>query len=206
MLLAIIAVFLATGTAHTETNMFGCFMRTYDKAHLAKHPDQLVTGVRLHIYPAPPETGSAATWLKIEARVRGRDVTLTNSAVCREGEPSIRPKYFPPDAKWCFVECDGGGVGVASRGDHIMMYLSEILMDVKRDYATCSAERESPTLSFYRQTKTTTYLGSIASTSATARIWSDNDRPPLHARRRCAVSGNRGSARWHAALLQMRRH
>jgi hypothetical protein len=39
------ALFLATGTAHTETNVLGCFVRTYDKAHLAEHPDQLVTAV-----------------------------------------------------------------------------------------------------------------------------------------------------------------
>ena len=42
----IAALFLATGTAHTETNVLGCFVRTYDKAHLAEHPDQLVTAVK----------------------------------------------------------------------------------------------------------------------------------------------------------------
>ena len=42
LLTGIAALFLATGTAHTKTDVLGCFVRTYDKAHLAEHPDQLV--------------------------------------------------------------------------------------------------------------------------------------------------------------------
>jgi hypothetical protein len=49
LLTGIAALFLATGVAHTETNALGCFARAYDKAHLAEHPDQLVTAVKLHI-------------------------------------------------------------------------------------------------------------------------------------------------------------
>ena len=32
----------------------GCFTRTYDRAHLAQHPDQVVTAVMLRIYRPPP--------------------------------------------------------------------------------------------------------------------------------------------------------
>src|SRR5262249_9573967 len=146
LLTSVAVLFLATGTAHTETNMYGCFTRTYDKAHLAQHPDQLVTKVKLHIYRPPPDPGFADTWMKIEARVRGRDVTLASSGVCRKGEPSnphLLKHLPPPDALWCFVECDGGGIGVASRGDHVMMYLGGIRMDVKRDDAMCSGDSDS---------------------------------------------------------------
>ena len=45
---SIAALFLATGAVHAETNVLGCFVRVYDKAHLAKHPDQIVTAVKLH--------------------------------------------------------------------------------------------------------------------------------------------------------------
>jgi hypothetical protein len=48
LLTGIAALFLATGAAHTETNVRGCFARVYDRAHLAKHPDQLVTAVKLN--------------------------------------------------------------------------------------------------------------------------------------------------------------
>jgi hypothetical protein len=30
--------------------MLGCFVRIYDRAHLAKHPDQIVRAVKLTIY------------------------------------------------------------------------------------------------------------------------------------------------------------
>jgi len=40
LLTSIAALFLATGAVHAETNVLGCFVRVYDKAHLAKHPDQ----------------------------------------------------------------------------------------------------------------------------------------------------------------------
>src|SRR6185436_14308788 len=36
----------------------GCFTRTYDRAHLARHPDQLVTAVMLRVYRPPPDTAS----------------------------------------------------------------------------------------------------------------------------------------------------
>jgi hypothetical protein len=91
-----------------------------------------------------------ATWMKMEVKVRGRNVILTTSGICRKEKPPDtwqRPhlKHLPPpDALWCAVECDGGGIGVASRGDHAMMYLGGIMMSVKKNYYSCSGEtRES---------------------------------------------------------------
>jgi hypothetical protein len=88
--------------------------------------------------------------MKMEVKVRGRDVILTTGAICRKEEPPDtwqRPhlKHLPPpDALWCGVECDGGGIGVASRGDHAMMYLGGIMMSVRKNYYSCSGEtRES---------------------------------------------------------------
>jgi hypothetical protein len=54
-LTGIAALLLATGAAHTETNVRGCFVRVYDKAHLAKHPDQIVTTAKLHIKEPDPD-------------------------------------------------------------------------------------------------------------------------------------------------------
>jgi hypothetical protein len=158
LLISVTALFLAAGAAHTETNVLGCFVRTYDKTHLAKHPDQLVTSVKLHVYHPPPDvardagwpSAQDATWMKMEVKVRGRDVILTTGGICRKEEPPdtwqrLHLKHLPPpDALWCGVECDGGGIGVASRGDHAMMYLGGIMMSVKKNYYSCSGEtRES---------------------------------------------------------------
>jgi len=145
-LTSITALFLATGAANTETNTLGCFVRTYDKAHLAEHPDQLVTAIKLHIYHPPPNEAREATWMKMEVKVRGRNVILTTSGICHKGEPPETWQYQhlkyppPPGSLWCAVECDGGGIGVASRGDHTMMYLGGIMVNIKKEYQSCSGE------------------------------------------------------------------
>jgi hypothetical protein len=104
---SVAALLLATGTAHTETDVLGCFVRTYDKAHLARHPDQLVTAVKLHIYHPPAGVGTPplkeaeaknATWMKMEVKVRGRDVILTIGAICHKGAA--------PATGWTFA-CSG---------------------------------------------------------------------------------------------------
>jgi hypothetical protein len=121
LLTGIAVLFLATGIAHTETNVRGCFVRVYDKAHLAKQPDQLVTSVKLHIFKPDPGAGPPDAryhWFTLKAKVRGRDKTLHTSGLCTEEAFGLS----------CRVECDGGGVNVAPRGDHAMMYLEGIRM------------------------------------------------------------------------------
>jgi hypothetical protein len=151
LLSGIATLLLATGTAHTETDVLGCFVRTYDKAHLAKHPDQLVTAVKLYIYHPPPDEARDATWMKMEVKVRGRNVILTTSGICyKEEEPlntwdSRYLKHLPPkDALRCRVECDGGSIAVASRGDHAMMHLGGIRMSVKS--YSCGGEPDDEVL------------------------------------------------------------
>jgi hypothetical protein len=92
-----------------------------------------------HLVKTPPlneAEAENATWMKMQVKVRGRNVILTTSGIChkyKEGPPNphLLKHLPPPDALWCGVECDGGGIGVASRGDHAMMYLGGIRMSVK---------------------------------------------------------------------------
>src|SRR5262249_15930797 len=170
LLTSVTALFLATGAVNAETNVLGCFTRTYDKTHLADHPDQLVTAVTLRIYHPPSNEDATrmnmkATWADLEVKVRGRDVALTTTATCHKSEPPnphLMKHLPPPDALWCGVECDGGGIGVAPRGDHAMMYLGNgIRVSVKG--LSCGGTRKKR---HCRETRTTTYFGSIASTNA----------------------------------------
>jgi hypothetical protein len=129
LLTGIAALLLVTGAAHAETNVRGCFVRVYDRAHLAKHPDQLVTAVKLHIKKPDPDAGAPEVrfhWFTLKAKVRGRDEILHTSGICTEGKFGLT----------CSVECDGGGIDVAPRGNHAMMYLKSIRM------FTC--DQESP--------------------------------------------------------------
>jgi hypothetical protein len=115
LLTGLAALFLATATAHAETNALGCFARVYDKAHLAKHPDQLVTAVKLHIKKWKDEKSFE---FALKVKVRGRNETLHTGGSCHKGESGLS----------CSVECDGGGINVVPRADHAMMYVERIRM------------------------------------------------------------------------------
>jgi hypothetical protein len=59
MRLAVAVLLVLTLPATAGPDALGCFRRIYDRAHLARHPDQVVTGVQLHIYRPPPKSRSS---------------------------------------------------------------------------------------------------------------------------------------------------
>src|SRR5262249_56146581 len=65
-ILLILAVPAAAGP-----DAFGCFTRTYDRAHLAQHPDQVVTAVMLRIYRPPPANADKYSFLP-HSSLRGK--------------------------------------------------------------------------------------------------------------------------------------
>jgi hypothetical protein len=87
----------------TPESFLGCFARAYDDRHLAKHPDQLVTAVKLHIYPSPPDPRTL--WFSVWIQRRGEHKALNNEGMCRHEGDELR----------CAVECDGGGVRLSTR-------------------------------------------------------------------------------------------
>lgn len=88
-----------TAPAVAET-LRGCFVRAYDKAHLAQHPDQMITGVKLRIYASPTD-GSKSSF-SIRMQRRGNYRALHNEGICEPWD----------GVTTCYVECDGGGVRV----------------------------------------------------------------------------------------------
>jgi hypothetical protein len=78
----------------------GCFVRAYDKAHLAQHPDQMIARVKLRIYanPTDPTKSSFSIWMQR----RRKDRALHNEGVCESWD----------GVTTCYIECDGGGVRV----------------------------------------------------------------------------------------------
>src|SRR5260370_18271502 len=90
----------------------GCFTRTYDRAHLAQHPDQVVTAVKLRIYRPPPGNADKY-WFLAQFALRGKDETLRTNGICNEKASGLR----------CLVECDGGGVDVVPRARDATMHL-----------------------------------------------------------------------------------
>lgn len=94
----------------------GCFARTYDRAHLAQHPDQLITAVKLRIYVPPSPSLSGYHWFTARFKLRGRSKTLHAEGVCHHEASGLR----------CNVECDGGGVDLTPRADGATMRLDRI--------------------------------------------------------------------------------
>ena len=113
--LAGLLLFIVTVPAIAGSGALGCFTRIYDRAHLARHPDQLVTAVKLHIHK-PPRDSMSKYWFLAQFKLRGRDETLRTSGICNEKASGLH----------CFVECDGGGVDVVPRAREAMMYLDRI--------------------------------------------------------------------------------
>lgn len=83
--------------------ILGCFVRNYDKDHLARHLDQTITSVKIKIYRNPSDVDTR--WFAIRMQRRGEFKALHNEGVC---------KYENSETK-CSVECDGGGVRLTNR-------------------------------------------------------------------------------------------
>ena len=92
-----------------------CFARSYDAAHLAKHPKQKVTDIKFHLAYYKHEVdegypdGQRNYYFALLAKRRGETQFATAFGECSTYEGNIR----------CGVDCDGGGVNIAKSGDGI---------------------------------------------------------------------------------------
>jgi uncharacterized protein YgiM (DUF1202 family) len=117
--------YLDCSEAATADGLYGQYMRVYDRAHLAAHPDQLITLVDLSIVRS--SSGHYKHEFTLYVRLRGRDKTLKTEGSCEKDGRGLR----------CMVECDGGGIHIEPRGYHVMMYLERIRM------VTCDQDIDS---------------------------------------------------------------
>ena len=99
----------------------GCFTRTYDRAHLAQHPDQVVTAVMLRIY-RPPPANADKYWFLAQFRLRGKDKPLRTSGICNE-TASSRAAWSSATAAawtWSLVPVTPRCILIASAGPRAM--------------------------------------------------------------------------------------
>lgn len=98
-----------------EDGARACFARSYDAAHMAKHPRQTVAEMqfRLTYYVHEPDEfypqGQRNYYFELKARQKGQSQILTAAGDCflADGGKAI----------FCGVDCDGGGVTVSRTGD-----------------------------------------------------------------------------------------
>jgi hypothetical protein len=81
------------GRLYRQGQSFACFSRQYDDAHLAAHPQQQVTFVKVLVdayfreSSLAPASGSYSYQVSIAFRFRDRTDTLTGVAECGDGKP-----------------------------------------------------------------------------------------------------------------------
>ncbi|MET3925898.1 hypothetical protein [Devosia sp. 2618] len=91
--------------------------RNYDAAHLAAHPDQLVTAMQLAVsYEIFDPALEGQVNFELQAALRGGKQGVTTGTCMPYGQNM-----------WCGVECDGGGILVSKRpGGSVLVNLANV--------------------------------------------------------------------------------
>jgi hypothetical protein len=113
---------------------YACFVRTYDAAHMAQHPLQKVTVMKLLISAEktdPKEDTVLAYSFRLGVRFRDRPGNFDSSGECGHAPTVRNADTDPPVADGidfqCDVDCDGGGVTVnlANKDGSLIVKLPE---------------------------------------------------------------------------------
>jgi hypothetical protein len=94
---------------------YACFVRRYDPDHLARHPQQKVSAMKLLMTAEiPPEEQATNYSFRLGLKYRHRSGDFDSSGSCGH--------FVPEDAGdeirfGCGVDCDGGGINVAMSKD-----------------------------------------------------------------------------------------
>lgn len=110
-------LFVSGVTANDKS--YACFVRHYDAAHLARHPQQKVTVMKLLITgegkPADAEEmkekGPLTNYsFRLGLRFRHRGGNFDSSGAC--GHPRAAEETPDKLQLFCGVDCDGGGISI----------------------------------------------------------------------------------------------
>jgi hypothetical protein len=95
---------------------YACFVRRYDPDHLARHPLQKVSAMKLLVSAEiPPEDATYTYSFRLGFKYRHRSGDFDSSGSCNHfvTEEGTREMRFG-----CGVDCDGGGINVAMSKDN----------------------------------------------------------------------------------------
>lgn len=104
----------------TNDKAYACFVRRYDAAHLARHPEQkvkavvlLVTGETKVTNPEEfKEVGPYSNYVfRVGVRLRDRAGAFESTGYC--GHPRVTEEAPGTFRLACSIDCDGGGIGIA---------------------------------------------------------------------------------------------
>jgi len=107
---------LFAGKIAAKGKSYACFTRRYDVAHLAKHPEQKVTVMRLLVSAETlPEDKQLNYSFQLAIEYRDRKGKFETSGSC--GHPSALEQSRDKMHLGCGVDCDGGGISIEMAND-----------------------------------------------------------------------------------------
>jgi hypothetical protein len=109
-----------------KANTYACFVRTYDADHLARHPYQKVTSMKL-LYTSEMLEGNETLdqHFRLGVTFRNKRGTYDSSGSCNQ----FRSEEGKGEVRFgCGVDCDGGGINVAMNKDDksVLVRLSRV--------------------------------------------------------------------------------
>lgn len=104
------------GNTAGDDKLYACFVRRYDAAHLARHPKQKVTAMKLLVTAQKPEPDHGDAYsFQISLKHRAHHGGYESSGFCRH----VRVAPASAELRFgCGVECDGGGIDLALKPDN----------------------------------------------------------------------------------------
>jgi hypothetical protein len=98
-----------------EKKSYACFVRAYDAEHLAKHPKQKVSAMKLLVQAEyAPEDKITNYSFRLGVKYRNRSGNFDSSGYCNH----VVSEDAGNEIRYgCGVDCDGGGIGIAVSKD-----------------------------------------------------------------------------------------
>jgi hypothetical protein len=116
-----------------QPKAYACFVRRYDAAHMAEHPQQKVTVMRLLVTSEKMEDDKYLTYsFRLGVNFRDQPGDFDSSGDCGHAPPvrTADTDAMPPAGIdfQCAVDCDGGGIAVnlASGDNSVIVKLDRI--------------------------------------------------------------------------------
>ena len=103
------------GAPAAKANTYACFIRRYDADHLARHPDQKVSQMKLLVTSEwNAEEKQLIPNFRLGVRFRNKRGDYDSSGGCNH----VRLEEANKEVRLgCGVDCDGGGIGIAMGKD-----------------------------------------------------------------------------------------
>lgn len=110
---------LFAGPVGKTDKSYACFVRVYTAGHLARHPKQKVSRMKLLVTAEKaPSEGASGYSFRLGFKYRNRKGVFDSSGECRHAAVEDNPVTKAPPLG-CSVDCDGGGIGIdVSKDNH----------------------------------------------------------------------------------------